>query len=128
MALKAPLCSRDDTLPQHWSVLRAIHTINIPKNYNCLLGGLSPIHLMRHRGEQGLMWGARGSFLPAAAMVGDGCVGHCWPLEANTRLTYFRNSKYFLQKNFLFPCRTHTFLTSDPAAKKRDLGENKLVV
>jgi hypothetical protein len=28
---------------------------------------------------------------------------------------------------FLFSCRTHTFLTTDPAAEKRDLGESKLV-
>jgi hypothetical protein len=40
-----------------------------------LLGGLLPIHLTRQRGAQGLMWGTRGPFLPAAAMVGYGCVG-----------------------------------------------------
>jgi hypothetical protein len=28
MALKALLCSGDDESPQHWSVLRAIHTLN----------------------------------------------------------------------------------------------------
>jgi hypothetical protein len=33
------------------------------------LGGLLPIHLMHRRRAQGLMWGARGLFLPAAAMV-----------------------------------------------------------
>ncbi len=75
MALKALLCSGDDELPQHQSVLRAIITLNSPKNYIRLLGGLSPIHLMRWRGAQGLMWGTRGPFLPAAAMVGYGCVG-----------------------------------------------------
>jgi hypothetical protein len=31
--------------------------------------GLSPIHSMRQRGARGLMWGARGPFPPAAAMV-----------------------------------------------------------
>jgi hypothetical protein len=31
------------------------------------------------------MWGAGGPFLPAAAMVGYGCDGHSWPLEANVR-------------------------------------------
>ncbi len=40
-----------------------------PQNYTCKLGGLLPIHLMRWRGAQRLMWGARGPFLPAAAMV-----------------------------------------------------------
>jgi hypothetical protein len=33
MALKALLCSGDDALPQHWSVLRAKHTLNSPKIY-----------------------------------------------------------------------------------------------
>jgi hypothetical protein len=70
MALKALLCSGNDASPQYWSVLRAMHTLNSPKNYTRLLGGLSPIHSMHRRGAQGLMWGARGPFPPAAAMVG----------------------------------------------------------
>jgi hypothetical protein len=40
-----------------------------PKKYIRKLGGLSPIHSMHWRGAQGLMWGARGPFPPAAAMV-----------------------------------------------------------
>jgi hypothetical protein len=40
-----------------------------PKKYIRKLGGLLPIHLMHWRGSQCLMWGARGPFLPAAAMV-----------------------------------------------------------
>ncbi len=40
MALKVLLCSSNDESPQHWSVLRAIHTLNSPKNYTRLLGGL----------------------------------------------------------------------------------------
>ncbi len=75
MALKALLFSGDDELPQHRSVLRAIHTLNSPKNYIHKLGGLSPIHSTRQRGAQGLMWGTRGPFTLAAAMVGYGCVG-----------------------------------------------------
>ena len=47
---------------------------NSPKNYIRLLGGLSPIHSTRRRGAKGLVWGARGPFLPAAAMVGYGVV------------------------------------------------------
>jgi hypothetical protein len=47
MALKALLCSGNDESPQHRSVLRATNTLNSPKKYICLLGGLSPIHLMR---------------------------------------------------------------------------------
>ncbi len=75
MALKALLYSGDDESPQHRSVLRAINTLNSPKNYIRLLGGLSPIHLTPRHGAQGLMWGARGPFPPAVAMVGYGCVG-----------------------------------------------------
>ncbi len=74
MALKVLLCSGNDETPQHRSVLRAKNTLNSPKKYLRLLGGLLPIHLTRWRGAQGLMWGARGSFPPAAAMVGYGCV------------------------------------------------------
>jgi hypothetical protein len=105
MALKALLCSSDDASPQqsqHWSVLRAIHILNSPKNYNCLLGGLSTIHLMLWCGMQGLMWRTRGPFLPAVAMVCYGCVGQCWPLEADVRLTYSRYSKNCLQKDFFY--------------------------
>jgi hypothetical protein len=75
MDLKVLLCSGDDELPQHRSVLGTINALNIPKSYILLLGGLSPIHSMRWRGAKGLMWGARGPFLPAAAMVGYGCDG-----------------------------------------------------
>ncbi len=75
MDLKALVCSVDDESPQHRSVLRTINTLNSPKSYIRLLGGLSPIHSTRQRGAKGLMWGARGLFLPAAAMVGYGCDG-----------------------------------------------------
>ncbi len=103
MALKALLYSGDDALPQHPSVLRAIHTLNSAKNYIHLLGGLSTIHLTHWIGAQGLMWGTRGPFPPAAAMVCYGCVGRCWPLEADVRLTYCRNSNICLWKYFFIP-------------------------
>jgi hypothetical protein len=88
MALKVLLCSSDDALPQHWSVLRAIHTLNSPKKYIRLLGGLSTIHLTHWIGAQGLMWDTRGPFPPAVATVCYGCVSRCWPLKADIRLTY----------------------------------------
>ncbi len=75
MPLKALLCSGNDETPQHRSVLRAVNTLNSPKKYLCLLRGLLSIHLTCWRGAQGLMWGARGPFPPAAAIVGYGCVG-----------------------------------------------------
>ncbi len=62
----------------------------------------SPIHSTRRRGAKGLMWGTRGPYPPAAAMVGYGCVGQCWQLEANIRSTYCRNSKNCLQKFFFY--------------------------
>jgi hypothetical protein len=98
MALTALLCSGNDASPHHGSVLRAIHTLNSHKNYICLLEGLLPIHSMHLRRAQGLMWGARRAFLPAAAMVGYGYVGQCWLLEADVRSTYCRNSRNCLQK------------------------------
>ncbi len=75
MDLKALLCSGNDDSPQHRSVLGTINTLNSPKSYIRLLGGLSPIHLMRRCVAKGLVWGARGPFSPAAAMVGYGCDG-----------------------------------------------------
>ncbi len=75
MDLKALLCSGDDESPQHRSVLGTINNLNSPKSYIRLLGGLSPIHLTCRHGVKGLMWGARGPFPPAAAMVGYGCDG-----------------------------------------------------
>jgi hypothetical protein len=75
MDLKALLCSGNDELPQHRSVLGTINALNGPKSYIRLLGGLSPIHSTRRRGAKGLVWGAREPFAPAAAMVGYGCDG-----------------------------------------------------
>jgi hypothetical protein len=69
MALKTLQCCDYTSLLEQRGALRAIHTLNNPKNYTHLLGGLSAIHSMRRRGAQGLMWGARGPFPPAVAMV-----------------------------------------------------------
>jgi hypothetical protein len=49
--------------------LRAIHILNPPPKYIHKLGWLLPIHSMYSRGAQCLMRGARGPFLPMAAMV-----------------------------------------------------------
>ncbi len=98
--LKALLCSGDDAWPHHWSVLRAMHTLNNLKNYIPMLKGLSPIHSMRWSRAKGLTWGTRGPYLLAAAMVGYGCVGQWWQLEANIRSIYCGNSKNCLQKFF----------------------------
>ncbi len=73
--LKVLLCSSNDELPQHRSVLGTINALNSPKSYIRLLGGLSPIHSTHRRGAKGLVWGAWGPFPPAAAMVGYGCDG-----------------------------------------------------
>jgi hypothetical protein len=63
-----PSCGNASSSEQR-SALRAIHTLNPPPIYICKLGGLSPIHSICQREAQGLMWGTRGPFLPAAAMV-----------------------------------------------------------
>ncbi len=77
MALKALLCSGDDESPQYQSVLGAIHTLNSPKNYTRLLGGLLPICLTR--GAQGLMGGTRGPFFAGG---GHGRLWLCWSMLA----------------------------------------------
>jgi hypothetical protein len=57
-------------MPEHWSTLRAIHTLNPPPpKKNRKLGRLSSIYSKHRLRAQGLMWGARGPFPPAAAMV-----------------------------------------------------------
>ncbi len=66
MALKTLQCCGNSSQPERFE---GHNTLNPPKEYIRKLGGLSPIHLKRRRGAQGLMWGARGPFLPAAAMV-----------------------------------------------------------
>jgi hypothetical protein len=69
MVLKTLRCCGDSSSPEQRSALRSINTPDPPKKYICKLGRLSPIHSMRWRRAQGLMWGTRGAFLPAAAMV-----------------------------------------------------------
>jgi hypothetical protein len=69
MAIKTLRCCGNASLPEQRSTLRAIHTLNPPKKYICKLGGLSLNHSKHRSGAQGLMWGARGAFWPAAAMV-----------------------------------------------------------
>ncbi len=76
---------------------------NSPKSYIRFLGGLSPIHSTRRHRAKGLMWGARGPFPPAAAMVGYGCDGWCWPLEVYVRSINCRNSRNCLWKYFFIP-------------------------
>jgi hypothetical protein len=116
MPLNALLCSGNDALPQHWSVLRAIHTLTSLQNYIRLFGGLSPIRSTRRRREKCLMWGTRGPYPPTAAMVGYGCVGRCWQLKANVRLPTVGIVAVY-GSIFLFLRRSHIFLTSDLAAK-----------
>ncbi len=69
MALKTLQCCGNSSLPEQRSALRAINTLNPPKEYIHKLGGSLPIRLTCRGGVQGLMWGARGPFPPAAAMV-----------------------------------------------------------
>ncbi len=69
MALKTLQCCGNSSSPEQRSALRAINTLNPPKEYTRKRGGLSPIHSTHQGGAQDLMWGARGPFPPAAAMV-----------------------------------------------------------
>ena len=111
MALKTLQCCGNASSLEQRSTLSAIHTLNPPPQYIRKLRGLLPIHSMHLRRAQGLMWGPSRAFLPAAAMVGYGCVGQCWPLEADVRLTYCRNSRNCLRKYFFsFLRRSHISL------------------
>jgi hypothetical protein len=72
------------------------------QNYIRFLGELLTIQLMHWIGMQGLMWGTRGPFLLVAAMVCYGCVGRCWPLEADVRSTYCSNTNNSLWQCFFY--------------------------
>ncbi len=69
MALLTLQCCGDSSSPGQRSALRAINTLNPPKKYICKLRRLSSIYSKHWRGAHGLMWGTRGPFPPAAAMV-----------------------------------------------------------
>ena len=81
-------CHQSAHLFQRWCIATTLecfegHTPPQPyKNYVHLLRGSSPIEQWWRCGVQGLMWGARGPFLPALVMVSCGWDGRCWPLEA----------------------------------------------
>ncbi len=64
MALKTLRCCGDSSSPGQRSTLRVTNTLNPPKKYICKLRRLSSIYLMSWHRAQGLMWGARGQFLP----------------------------------------------------------------
>jgi hypothetical protein len=69
MALKTLQCCGNSSLLEQRSALGAINTLNPPKKYIRKLGRLSSIYSKHWRVAQGLMWGARGPFLPTTAMV-----------------------------------------------------------
>ena len=73
--------------------LWVVYPLNPSKECIGLLGESNTINLTQRHGTNGLMWGARGQFLPAAAMVVMFVLGR-WFTSAHI---YFRNSTYFLQ-------------------------------
>jgi hypothetical protein len=68
MSLKALLCSGDDTLPYHRSVLRAIHPLNPLKNISACSGGRRPSIEDDGAGRKALY----------AALGGDFCRRRLW--------------------------------------------------
>ncbi len=98
----ALLCFGNYASPQHWSILRAIHTLNTPKNYIPLPGESSLSKRRCWSGAQGLMWGARGAFLRVAAMVAMVVfvIVGCWRLTSDwstvgiVRIVYGSNFLY----------------------------------
>jgi hypothetical protein len=87
MALKTLQCCGYSSLPEQRSTLRAINTLNPPKKYIRKLGRLSSIYSKHWHAAQGLVWGARGPFPPAAAMV----VAVVTPVEFCAKATEKRN-------------------------------------
>ncbi len=69
---------------------------------------------MLWRVAKGLLWGARGPFPPAEAMVGYGCDGF-WRRTSDQPTVGIVKIVY--GSFFVFLCKSHTFLTFDLAAK-----------
>jgi hypothetical protein len=99
MALKILRCYGDASSLEQRSALRAIHTLTPPKKYIHKLRGLSPIHSMRQCGAQGLMWGARGPFLLAVAMVVAVVTSIVFCAKATEILKNAKKLVVFLEKN-----------------------------
>jgi hypothetical protein len=119
MALKALLCFGGDDSPQHRSVLRAIHTPSTaPKIISACSGGCRPSIQCFGVGQKASCGALGGHFCqqrPWSAMVVLVDVGR-WRLTSG--LTTAGIVKIVYVSIFLFLHRSHTFLTSDPAAKK----------
>jgi hypothetical protein len=81
-----------------------------PKKYIHKLRGLLPIHLTCRGGVPGLMWGARGPLLPAAAMV----VAVVTPVAFCAKATEKRNKNTkiscLLPKRFFITIYCKTYL------------------
>jgi hypothetical protein len=101
MALKTFRCCGDASSPEQRSTLRAIITINPPKKYIRKPGGLSPIHLKRRRGAQGLTWGASGPFPPAAAMVVAVVMPVVFCAKATEKCNEFFTNNYLINNYML---------------------------
>jgi hypothetical protein len=70
MALKTLQCCGNSSSPEQRSTLRAIHTLTPPpKKIHPLAWGVVTHLFVALAGVQGIMWGARGPFLLAAAMA-----------------------------------------------------------
>ncbi len=112
MALKTLPCCGNSSLPEQRSALRAIKTLNPPKEYIRKLGGLSPIHSTRWRRVQGLMWGARGPFPLAVAMV----VAVVMPVVFSAKATEKRNENtkvsWWLPKSLFITIYCKTYCNS----------------
>jgi hypothetical protein len=83
-----------------------------PQKYIRKLGGLSPINLMRQCRAQGLMWGARGPFLPAAAMVVAVVTPVVFCAKATERQNKNTKISCLLQKKFIYIIYCKTYCNS----------------
>ncbi len=123
MALKTLQCCGDSSLLEQRSTLRAINTLNPPKEYIRKLGGLSPIHLMCWRGVQGLTWGARGRFPPAAATVVAVvmpvvfCAKATEKRNKNTKISWWLPKKIFITICYKTYC--NSYITNSSVARAR---------
>ncbi len=103
---------KDQELKAYYSKKNTTTPSTPPPKYNCKFGRLSSIYSKRWRRAQGLMWGTRGPFPPAAAIV----VAVVTPVVVCAKATEKRNkntkNSWWLLKSLFITIYCKTYCNS----------------
>jgi hypothetical protein len=125
MAIKTLRCCGNSSSPEQRNALRAINTLNPSKEYIRKLGGLLPIHSMHRCRARGLMWGARGPFLPAAAMVVAVvtpvvfCATATEKIDKNTKISQWLTKSLFITITIYCKTYCNSYIANNSVARAR---------